>query len=751
MQLWRSTMMRASVLRQAGVACCLVSLLAGCGGGGGGGGSAISPTEIDTPPQLKVHFPKTGYFTGDAVTIQGSFSDDHSNDIEIAVQYDGATLPLVVDAENARFRGSLALNDLDTHDLTIEATDAITGEKSSTRLALRNRLAPIGQVTTSVSTSDGVFFVVIESSALAFSNGSFDISLMRLSDGSAEPVLTLDSPPLDLVFDEARNRILLLMVDSILAYELTSGSLVEVYASNEFIAGPGPTASMVLDAVNDRLFILQSSTPTAFVSGVLPFPVNEPQKVLVFDLVTLQLNNFQEAGPGAIDIAYDPGGNYLYIVDGLGIERIDAVNGTRVRMATNSLPEGPLGITQLAFDHGTDTLLAFSAINSEVIRFESAALDYKVVASSGSGAGWVPVNIVDMDMGRTQQSVIVSSSLFDVPVLIDLVSGDRSAINSDVALRDYVDAAVLDGVLYASDNATSSIVAIDAENWQASELATGITSLGRLSDVPGSDALLYLHGGTFTQKTKVSSIDVGSGVTSDHFEVPLFSADFGAISDLDALGNAEVFLASGCQGRGMILRMDLAATDVSVLSGVQSQVPGAGERGEGPPLNCPIGITSGDSGNLYVSNTLPNTIYEIDIQSGDRSVVSGCTPGDGGCVGDGPDLGSIYGLEFDPQTGTLFGFSSSISRADSDAGSVVLGSLIIERWLLAVDAQTGARSIVSGSNRGAGPFPGFVLNLPITYLAQEDTFVLAAPFTGGLLLVDRESGDRVLPDITYNE
>jgi hypothetical protein len=102
---------------------------------------------------------------------------------------------------------------------------------------------------------------------------------------------------------------------------------------------------------------------------------------------------------------------------------------------------------------------------------------------------------------------------------------------------------------------------------------------------------------------------------------------------------------------GAIRRVDPSTGDRTQISGCENDAC-TSQSGTGPAFIDPFGLGFGSGGSLLVADGGLEAIVRVDLQTGDRSVISGCV--DASCssaVGAGPILGDALDLAVVPEPG----------------------------------------------------------------------------------------------------
>jgi streptogramin lyase len=227
----------------------------------------------------------------------------------------------------------------------------------------------------------------------------------------------------------------------------------------------------------------------------------------------------------------------------------------------------------------------------------------------------------------------------------------------------------------------------------------------------------------------------------------------------------------------VILRVDPASGQLLIVSSGGSRLDrNVPIIGDGPPFFGPVGLIREPSGQLIVSNQEISVLYRVDPVTGDRTILSGPSQGEGPAFlgptkqlareADGTLL-VVVGASSPGGDGAIFrvnpvtGDRSILSSADVGEGptlgepeGIVLddgGSLFVsdsaQATILQIDPSSGDRTIISGPFTGEGEVPNFpagltfdtlvrllVTDRSIIYsidLTTGDRTVIAAPQVGG--------------------
>ncbi len=184
----------------------------------------------------------------------------------------------------------------------------------------------------------------------------------------------------------------------------------------------------------------------------------------------------------------------------------------------------------------------------------------------------------------------------------------------------------------------------------------------------------------------------------------------------------------------IVLRFEIRTGDLFIVSSSGSPIdPDVPVIGSGPVFLGPVGLVRETSGQLLVGDQPSATVFRVDPASGDRTIVSGPSRGDG------PSF-----------TGFLKQFAL---EAEGDLLAVV-GSEGQGR-VFRVDPVSGDRTIVSGPETGEGPGlmepQGIVLNsLNVIFITDivQAAVIQIDPITGNRTIISSPFlGNGEVPDI----
>lgn len=206
----------------------------------------------------------------------------------------------------------------------------------------------------------------------------------------------------------------------------------------------------------------------------------------------------------------------------------------------------------------------------------------------------------------------------------------------------------------------------------------------------------------------ISSNCVDLGISYEFFpqsQLPLY----GPVSVAVNSANTKAFAVD--EETGSLYEIDISTGKRTVLS--------SASVGTGPSLEEPTGLTlNNDETKAYVLDDDASALYEIDLATGNRRVVS------------------------DDSTGTGSGFSGpkAVRLNSSETKAFVIDSSA--NSLIEVDLATGNRSIVSNSSNGTGPV--FNNGMSLAFNSTETKAYVADRFSDALFEIDMATGDRTV-------
>lgn len=363
----------------------------------------------------------------------------------------------------------------------------------------------------------------------------------------------------------------------------------------------------------------------------------------------------------AAEVALAPGANRIDVVweTSTGLQGTDHLD---VRREVNPVLFG----FKLDVDDGGDRALVVDVTRHAVLGVDLQTGARSVVSGLGVGIGPEPgldlPAACRVDPSGQRLLVIESTRLYAV----DLDSGDREVI---------------------ADSSTGSGPSL----WTAQGLALHPTAGLAYVPVDTPPALLEVDLATGARRV-VSDADTGSGAAIDDYS--------GAAWD---------------PGRGAVLVVDqdaLALVAIDPATGNRTVVSGGGV-GDGPDLTWVLELRVHD-GTAYLREVGPGNVYVVDLATGNRTLVQS---------------------DYDAYETRGFGLDSARNRA-------ILSDTVRDR-VVAVDLVTGAQTAISTIAAGDGPVFQLLHGLSdMDYHAARHT--LYAVTSIYMVAIDPDTGDRTI-------
>ena len=338
----------------------------------------------------------------------------------------------------------------------------------------------------------------------------------------------------------------------------------------------------------------------------------------------------------------------------------------------------------LVVDSTLDALFAFDLSTGARTVLSAQRAQDNFGAQEPVGGGIDLRNPRYMVFDSLNNRVIVNELLLDQIIAIDLASGERSEfLNQNTGGSGPVLTLLRSQVL---DLANNRVLVMDGFNGNVRLFAVDLTTGNR---------------------SLISSAGRGSGPS-------LNVAD--AIA-LDAANN-RLLAADSNSARGAVIAIDLDSGNRTVLSGFNAtndQLLGAG-----PEFVSPESVDfDADNGRLLIADASLDSVFIVDLATGERSVVTGNVPNVDDVRGEGP--------EFIGLVGAVFLGDTQAAAVDRDLDTVVV-----------IDLASGDRRLLPGNAIGEGPR----FNTPRGFVQLDDRIFVSDSQSNQILVVDRVTGDR---------
>ncbi len=587
-----------------------------------------------------------------------------------------------------------------------------------------------------------------------------------------------------LVFDSASQRVLATTSypSSLLSLDL-SGTERTVVSSSGFNIdelGTGPeldfARNLTLDGENGRTFHLnsagldraifsvdlQSGDRTALITGSSPGsgPAYDLIRSFVFDADNdrfLVLDGFN----GSVSNR-----------DGIRLFGVDLVTLNRTRISGeegNSTRGSGVrfdNVNAIALDSGNNRAVVVDVTPDALFAIDLDSGDRSLVSGSegssntvvGDGADFTSLReTIALHPASNRAFVVDVNSVFAV----DLTSGDRTLVSGATPAGDEVvgtglpftridSLAVNDAgtQLVVDDTEYATLVLVDVATGNREFLDDFQTGEGQPFERPES-----LLPGTSDDQLIVAdqvtgiffTTDLTTGDRSELFSVASVNEQANGLlleeQTVIAAGKSEnhILIAETESFEPRILALDPRTQELSLVSGEGDGT----SRGTGLTLERPIDMVfvpgqGSTSDRAFVLDGDLNSLIVVDLDTGDRTLLSGRGDNGGPLVGEGPEFGSgTYSVTWDAARSRLIVGVTSFGHGA----------------LFAVDPTSGDREVLSGGVPGTDDVVGSgpAVEFPSSVVVDEanQRLIVADESTGALLAIDLASGDREVVSVAY--
>lgn len=490
--------------------------------------------------------------------------------------------------------------------------------------------------------------------------------------------------------------------------------------------------SVTLDLPNDQAFVLSTRIGSESLFSV---DLDSGQRRIVSDNTT----SANVSISGAVSHVQDLPNNRVLLTTRFNTEliAIDLSTGLRTVISSSGANGGPVGSgpvitfpSAIIMDAVNNRVLVSDLLQTTVYAIDLSSGNRSILTDNSTGTGPTLYSISTMSFDASNDRVIVFDRTVQSMVAIDLNSGNRTVISNweqgSGRLFEFAESMLLQeitGRILLNDAMLNSIFLVDTANGNRSTLSlgghgTGTTSVGLASSVvwdANSNSALLLSG------NDILEVDINNSNQSLLLE--------GFLAQPNGLNGMRKMIST-TNGRQLLTTSDQALATVNLVSGVTNNVSIGSPYspdvsiGNGPDMVNPRAISQGFGNNqAYVAGNSTSggygqsdTIFSVDLNSGDRSIISSTT------IGNGP----------------VFNFASAL-MADSDRNQILVTDFY-QNTLVRVDPVTGNRSILSGNGVGSGP----VLSLPNSIQLDNDNgrALITNNLSHALTSIDLNSGDR---------
>lgn len=279
--------------------------------------------------------------------------------------------------------------------------------------------------------------------------------------------------------------------------------------------------------------------------------------------------------------------------------------------------------------------------------------------------------------------------------------------------------------LYVADGLNAAVLSMDLADGQTRVVARSAIGHGDTLGIHGGIGLALGREGSLycvdRERGSVHAVDLDSGERR-----PITSTDLGSGPELQLpidlaidASSTEERLVVFDRGLAGLVAVDLENGDRSMISG---PTVGTGPKFEPHPYLSDLGpwVACLDDRAFVLdfggTSFLEDRLIEVDLATGNRKVLSVSGTG----------------------TGPMLIYSTDMTL-DVQGHRVVVSGIAGGGDLVAVDLDTGQRSLLSGSSLGQGPALGHVRNLVWDEIGHR---VLSLGWSKGVIAIDGTTGDR---------
>ena len=504
--------------------------------------------------------------------------------------------------------------------------------------------------------------------------------------------------PATLALDSTNNRLLVLdegsQVLALISINIATGNrtVIANASTGSGVDFDSPT-SFVLDSDNNRALVIDGST-------LLSVDLDTGNR-------TVLSGNDRDNGDALVGsgdtftnptaIALDSINSRVFIGDvdedenGAIIE-VDLATGNRTVFANATLGNGPIPLApqSMALDNNTNRLLVLDSNYGLIAADLTSANRTAIRERVGSGPDLEELRAPALDREHNRLFVLDGNEIDQSIYAVDLTTGERSVFSSnsvgtgtDIVLLESLKIDADNDRLLAVDHLGRRVIAIDLDSGDRSILVDGTTGTG-------TELLEPFDFVVDTSNNRVLAADLAQSavlgldlitanreiVTGENFDtnetigsgIEIFAP---LVLDLAPTPGTGLLIDDGVDA---LYEFDLTTGDRTIVTG--ANINTGDITGSGPDLILPIALAVDNTNNrAYLLDQDGNFIVSVDLTSGDRTLITGTNPLDDSPTGFGPDLNLPFGLEFDAEANLLF-----VTNFDA---------------IMAVDLVTGNRILIS--------------------------------------------------------
>ena len=429
-------------------------------------------------------------------------------------------------------------------------------------------------------------------------------------------------------------------------------------------------------------------------------------------------------------VTISPDGNALYVVDrtNKSLFRVNPVNGGRTLLSGSDRGAGVAFIRIQDADVSRDGNSLF-VVDSDLLALLKVDLvtgDRVVVSDASTGSGPVfgfPTSLV---VSQSEDTVYVADMVNDAVYSVDLQTGNRTPVSDNVGTGTGTSFSVVYGIDINGDETKLYVVDAVLDALMEVDIATGNRVIISDSGTGTGGHLENSYGLALNSaKTKAYVTNQSAGAGS-LVEIDLASGNRSVVSDASTgIGRdltepssvalspdgLKAYVVEDSWMSDSVYAIDLATGDRSGLS--------TSSTGDGPRSTYPEQITfTADEQKIYVADSVQDALFLVDIATGDRIRVSSASDGSG------TNFSNPHGVAVTADGSTVY-----VLDHDADA-------------IFSVDPVTGNRTIFSNASNGTGT--GFSRPEKMILSHDESTLYVTDWTLDAVFAVSTATGNRTI-------
>lgn len=471
--------------------------------------------------------------------------------------------------------------------------------------------APTLKITTAIAMIPGTDELLYVSFASGLSKVDLTTGKLRLISKD-EPTLGPDIiSPKGVAYDPATQTAYVVNASSdVLEVDLDTGKRT-MLSDDGVASGPSifPAAGCELSPVHGLVVLSQAR-------ALVSVSLTDGSRTLLSGILSGDTVGSGPAFSGTRLFAFD--GDRIFAPDTNlgGVWRVDATTGDRELTGRESVGAGAAMtlLTAIAVDEEGDVVGAHSDFSEgSIVEIGRVGGLRATISSEAVGAGPELTGPLSLDVNRLTRELLVVDQTRDLFV-INPFSGDRQVLapGEDGPANPT-------GAVWVSGSATELVVLDDSSHslFLHDRISGETTPIGE--EIPGSD-YLATHSDSdrvvVASRREVFSVELSSGVMTTIYS----EGQSGGIDEPDKIRSIAV---DGPRGRVFYYDEDLNHVGEIDLETGQRAVVSSDERGSGPPLSRLRSLAVSDNGlTLYAFDTGLRGLLAISTQTGDRIVFS---------------------------------------------------------------------------------------------------------------------------------